>query len=430
MTVNPLQQVDDNRFDVPLDINLARGINRLAALEPALDAPYFTVCLDWRPDGQRPDLRPARRVFDDQKQELLESLEAHTPPFESLSADVERINDWLETVDDTTQGIVIVACSARNVFEPFALAIPVETELTTGPLPSLRPLIEVADDYGLYAVILADQQEARLELFQQGIARRQSTMIGSDWPRHQQQGGWSQRRYQNAAEQRVMNFAKEVGEEIRARLDAAGVNHVVVAAGEPMASALDSELPQTVRDRIVGHISLGMEATPSQVASATADVIEQVERQQEQDAIQMVQDHRGPGQRTAVGVSDVLAALQSGQVMTLIMNDDFQGDGWADFNLHVFGAGSPPRRHPAGGNVGDIVQVPLAEAMLRLALSQAADIEIVQSDVPADPVTPDDVPDATDPMPRAEAALALDEMGGVAALLRFAVSDDEATPTA
>lgn len=426
MTVNPLNQIEDDRFDVSLDIGLAGAIDRLAALEPSLDAPYLTVCLDWRPEGQRPGMRAGRRFFEDQTQELLAQYDAHTPAHDSLSADVARVGEWLGSVDEAAQGVVVVACSAKGVFEPFALAAPVESNLLTGPLPSLRTLMRVADDYGLYAVILADQQEVRLTLIQQGVARRQATMIGSDWPRHQQQGGWSQKRYQNAAQQRVVNFAKEVSEEIRARLDRARVRQVVLAAGEPVASALEEALHETVRERIVGQVALDMESTPAEVVEATAPLVERAERERERATVQLVEDSRGPGNRAVVGIDDVLAALQSGQVMTLVMNGDFHADGWADFGLPLYGAGEPPRQHPAGGDAGDIVPVALGDVLLQLALGLDAEVELVQTIVPVEEDA--EVREAGTPFPRSEAAIALDAAGGVAALLRYAVSDEESAP--
>ncbi len=426
MTVNPLHQIDDDRFDSSLDLGLAGAIDRLAALEPSLDAPYLTACIDWRPDGQRPDVRAGRRFFDDQTQELLAQYDAHTPAHDSLSADVARIGEWLDAVDDAAQGIVVVACLAKGVFEPFALAVPVESDLLTGPLPSLRAILRVADDHGLYAVILADQQEVRLTMIQQGVARRQATMEGSDWPRHQQQGGWSQKRYQNAAEQRVTNFAKEVAEEIRARLDRAGVRQVVLAAGEPMASALEEALHESVRERIVGRVALDMEATPAEVVAATASIVEAAERERERAAVQLVEDSRGPGNLAVVGVEDVLTALQSGQVMTLVMNEDFHAGGWADFGLPLYGAGGPPKQHPAGGDADDIVPVELGDLLPRLALGLDAEVEVVQAVVPVEDDA--EVREAGQPFPRSAAAQTLDAAGGVAALLRYAVSDEESVP--
>lgn len=428
MTVNPLNQIEDDRFDVSLDLGLAGAIDRLAALEPSLDAPYLTVCLDWRPEGQRPGMRAGRRFFEDQTQELLAQYDAHTPAHDSLSADVARIGKWLDGVDEAAQGVVVVACSANGVFEPFALAVPVESDLLTGPLPSLRTLMRVADDYGLYAVILADQQEVRLTMIQQGVARRQATMIGSDWPRHQQQGGWSQKRYQNAAQQRVANFAKEVSEEIRARLDHARVRQVVLAAGDPIASALEEALHESVRERIVGRVALDMESTPAEVVEATAPLVEQAERERERAAVQLVEDSRGPGNLAVVGLDDVLTALQSGQVMTLVMNEDFQADGWADFGLPLYGAGEPPKQHPAGGDAGDIVPVALGDVLLQLALGLDAEVELVQTVVPVEEDA--EVREAGTPFPRSEAAKALDAAGGVAALLRYAVSDEGSAPEA
>ncbi|HMM43894.1 MAG TPA: hypothetical protein PKA95_18520, partial [Thermomicrobiales bacterium] len=168
------------------------------------------------------------------------------------------------------------------------------------------------------------------------------------------------------------------------------------------------------------------ESTPAEVVEATAPLVERAERERERATVQLVEDSRGPGNRAVVGIDDVLAALQSGQVMTLVMNGDFHADGWADFGLPLYGAGEPPRQHPAGGDAGDIVPVALGDVLLQLALGLDAEVELVQTIVPVEEDA--EVREAGMPFPRSEAAIALDAAGGVAALLRYAVSDEESAP--
>lgn len=432
MSVNPVDQIKDEQIESPLNLELQEALRKLAVLEPSPEAPYLTVILDWVPQGENPNMRPGRRVFADQTKAMLDPLQAHTPEHDSLSADVERISDWLDNeVDPSAQSICVVACNAKGVFETFALGVPVpENLIVTGPVPHLSPLVRVAEDFEPYVVLLADQKDAVMVLISQRHAQATMTATGDDWPRHQMKGGWSQRRFQNGAQERIDNFAKEVSEELRSRMDEFGVQRLILAMDEVAGSAYNNALHQSVQERVVGTTQIDIRATMADIIRESSPIIDQAERDRERETVQAVEDSRGEGNLAVVGAEDVIVALQTGQVMTLVINDDFRGEGWGDFTFPVYGVGAPPKQHPAGGDTSNIVPLALEQEMIRLAIQIGAEIEIVDSTVPmTSAVEGESIRDASEPMPRSEAAQILDAAGGVAALLRYALSDEQSTAT-
>ena len=297
----------------------------------------------------------------------------------------------------------------------------------TGPTPALATLARVAEDLAPYAVLLADQREAALSLITQATPARRVDVEGTDYPRKQSQGGWSQRRYQNRADERVEAFARTVAEETRRFLDEQRVGALALLGDEVITPVLMDAFHQTVTDRIVGTMEFDIRATESQVVEATLPVVAQAEREREAAAVQAVTDGVGAGTTGVAGPDDTLTALQAGQVMTLVMNDDFAAPGWADFSLPLYGVGDPPTEHPAGGDRASIVAVNLEEELVRLAIQTGAAIEIVKTDVPVTAAEQAAVPDAAAALPRSPAALALDALGGVSAVLRFALDVDQPT---
>src|SRR6266508_2249379 len=95
------------------------------------------------------------------------------------------------------------------------VSTPVATDVSTGPTPSLRQLARIAEDFPTFAVVVADQREAVIWLMERRIWQRSVEVSGTDYPRHQQQGGWSQRRYQARADERIEALAKTVADETR-----------------------------------------------------------------------------------------------------------------------------------------------------------------------------------------------------------------------
>jgi hypothetical protein len=429
MATQPVERVQELVHRTPLALRLRETIGRLADLTPSLDAPYLTVALDWRPQGDAPGTRPARRQFNDMAEELRGRFGPRGVAFDSLDADLNRIAVYLDNeLDPGAQGIVIVACAQRDVFAPVPLDVPVVTEITTGPTPSLRQLARIVEDYPTYAAVVADQREAMIWVLERRIWRRSVEVSGTDYPRHQQQGGWSQRRYQARADERIEAFAKTLAEETRRLFDDLRFAYLIVGADEVTATPFLAALHESVKDRLIGVIPLAVTAAPQDVLAATEPIVEEAERKRELEAVQQVRDGVGAGGKGVAGPVDTLTALQTGQVMTLVINDDFAGPGWADFTLPLYGVGEVPAQHPAGGDVANLMPVALEDELLRLAFQVGAEVEVVQSAVPVGADEQRRVPDADEAPPRAQAALELDTLGGVGGVLRYAL--DAGQPTA
>jgi len=417
MATEPIRRVREQSHETALDLDIRAMLRHLAALPPSIDAPYVTVALDWQPDGgdpgraatpeirpserrsTRPEPGPSRRPSRQLMERELEVLLADHGPrgaaFDSLSADAERIATYLdEELDPSAQGVFIVACDALGVFEPLALGLPVPTRVAVGPAPALSALAWLDDDHPTYAVLLADQHEATLSLITQATLDQSVALDSSEYPRKQQQGGWSQRRFQARADERVAAFARGIAEETRQALDEAEVGMLIVAGDEVITSALDPAFHQTVTDRIVGVLRLDIGATQEEIVAAAMPLVAQAERDRETEAVAALEDGLGGDGAAAVGPDDTLTALQAGQAATLVLVDDFSGQGWADYALPLHGVGDVPAEHPAGGDPSQIVPVALEDELIRLAISTGAEVQIVHSTSPIRAVDLDEIPDA------------------------------------
>jgi hypothetical protein len=450
MATDPVERIRTFAHETPLAFDLATTLTRLAVLPPSTEAPYLTVALDWRPEGAAPGRKPPpepkrsqrraprddvgaprRPSWEQVRRDLDELVHRYGPrgvAFDSLSADVQRLTTYLdEELDPAAQGVIVVVCQHQGVFEPVPLDVPVTTGIAVGPIPSLLQLVHAAEDFPPYAVLVADQREAIIWLMERQTWERGVQLEADDYPRKQQQGGWSQRRYQARADERVEAFAKTIAGEVRRALGEGNVAipYLIVAAEEPMSSALAAEFHQTVSDRIIGHITLPNDASDVQVAAAAAPLLANVERQREMAAVQAVRDGVDAGSLGVAGPADTLAALETGQVRTLVMNDDFSVPGWADYLLPLYGVGAVPGEHPAGGDASDIVPTALEDEVIRLAVQTNAGVELVQTSVPVGPDELAHIPAADDPTPRAEAAKALDELGGIGAILRYSIEENQ-----
>lgn len=426
MATDPVEMVSHTTFGGPRSADLSALMRRLAALPPARDAPYLTVSADLRPEGSAPDRRPGVDMLERAIRAATQEHAAHTSARECLDRDAARIAEAIRSAPSEMLGFFAVACGDEGVFESIAVQAPLPTSVALGPTPRLLELARLAEEQPACAVLTADGREAMLVVVSAASPDALISVQANGYPRKQMQGGWSQQRYQARADERLEAFARVLAAELRRLVESKQVDLVVLATDEPMRSALHDELHQMVRERLAGQLPLALDLSPQALAERAAPVIRDAARRREQAQVAAVREGAGPGGRSVVGIDETLAALQTGQVMTLVMNDDFAAAGWADFDQGVYGTGAPPRRHPAGGDLANLREIDLAQELARLALQFDAAIEVVQSAAAVSPGERAGSAGAGNGA-RTEAARALDALGGVGAILRYTLTPDRST---
>ena len=172
---------------------------------------------------------------------------------------------------------------------------------------------------------MADQHEAILTYLSRGRTRKTVTLTSTDYPWHQQTGGWSQARLQRRAEERVKAFAKDVAAETRKSLERTGIEALIVAGNELMTTALDHEFHASVKERIVDTNRLDITANDDGIIEATQGIAERAERDRDRDReaylVQMIQDQIGSDARGVGGPDDTLLALETDADIDIIHPD-------------------------------------------------------------------------------------------------------------
>lgn len=442
MATDPTRSI--RAFDHPstFDLSADELLARLADLPAQYEVPYLTVTLDWSVAGDNPARRAApetrrsqptqddggssRPALTELEQTLKRLIDEHGPRgdvFDALQKSQDRINAWLQNeLDPAASGVYIVSHEPSGVFEATGLNLPIDTSINLSNAPRLYKLVRLVEDYPTYAVLQADQENATLSFVTHGARDRSVQLESSLYPRKQQQGGWSQKRYQRRADERVEAFARDTMGEVDNALRDTGVDVLIMAGSEVMMSALNHAMPDRLKDIVFDTVRMESVVTPQEKIEQTIPVAESAEREREQASVDRLKNAIGQGQLGTAGPNEVIRKLQNGQVDTLVMCDTFEGDGWADYEMHIYGAGNLPTSHPAGGDVTKLVPVDLRDELVRLALSSGAEVDIIHSSTPVEDDT--DVRGATEKMPMTQAARELVEMGGVGAVLRYAMTGD------
>lgn len=440
MSNDAIKRASGAVYESALTPGLGEVLQALAALPAQTEVPYVTASIDWTVDGWAPGKTYGAEVKASQRRsggdahaegttrrigrneiahELKKLVDAHGPRgplFDAFLANSEQILNFLDSeLDPSAHGAFVVAHAPTGLLETVALGMPIPTSLRVGPTPTLSKIARQIEDNPPYAVLLGDQQQANLTIVTRSRPAGSLSMTGSRWPKHQKQGG-AQQRYQERAENRIDTFVKDVAAVAEQEMQALGIQMVVVAGDEVFTSALNAGISKQLREKVVKTIALDIRSTEPEIVAATMPIIEEAERAKELADAKAVHGAIASDNRGAGGAIAVLQALGAGQVDRLIMNEDVEETGWADFTLGLYGAGAVPATHPAGGDVANLVEIDLDEELIRQAVQTGAAIEIIDIEVPVDGTH---VPKAGEPLPRSEAATILDQFGGVAAILRF-----------
>lgn len=442
MATDPTRWV--RAFDHPstFDHSADELLARLADLPAQYEVPYLTVTMDWTVKGSNParrsaeetrrsqptdddggSSRPALREFEQRIKGLIDEHGPRGETFDALQRSQERISNWIQhDLDPAASGVYIVSHEPSGVFEATGLNLPIDTSVNLDTVPRLYKLVRLVEDYPTYAILQADQENATLSFVTHGARDRSVQLESNLYPRKQQSGGLNQRRYQKRADERVEAFARDTMNEVDKALRDTGVDVLILAGSEVMMSALNHAMPDRLKDIVFDTIRMESVISPEEKVKQTIPIAERAEREREQASVERLKNAIGQGNMGSVGASEVLRNLQNGQVDTLVMNDTFEGEGWADYEMHVYGVDNLPTNHPAGGDVSKLVAVNLRDELVRLALSSGAQVDIIHSTMPVDDDA--DVRDADEKFPKTQAATELEDMGGVGAILRYAMTGD------
>ncbi len=294
-------------------------LDQLAEFEPTT-FPVLSVYLNMQRDqnGRAPELRP---YLERELKPLARSWQAGTPERESFDRDAERILAFVdESVDRSTNGLALFACSAKDFFESIEMKAPIaEHRIYVYNQPHLYQLALVDDENPRYAAAITDANRARIFVFGLGGTLDFERVTGKKMHRVKV-GGWSQARYQRRVENAQQAHAKEVAEQLARIAREDRVSRIVVTGDPETVPLLMEELPQDVRELVVEGPKIGRDASETDVFTATMEKIKEGDAKSDAEKVErLLQAYRGRG-LAAVGPEASLEALTNGQVDELLLS--------------------------------------------------------------------------------------------------------------
>jgi hypothetical protein len=243
------------------------------------------------------------------------------------------IDRAMSGVDPGAHGVVIIADHSGVLLTEELPEAPRSERAGWAPLPYLSAVLEHRQAAIPTIVVLADRNGADVVVNRPGQGERTEEITGDEYPvTKAAPGGWSQRRYQQRAQDSWERNADDVAGEVARLARTVHPDLVVLGGDERAVTLVRGSLPEELRE-ITRTITSGRAIDRSEqhrdrdirrlvdtvVASETVDVLQQFAAED------------GRHQRAANGVDATFSALQQSQVDLLLVHDDVDDDRTAWF---------------------------------------------------------------------------------------------------
>lgn len=291
---------------------------------------------------------------------------------------VARVASALDAADPGAQGVAIVGVlDGPLVVEE--LPEPPRRELVQwAPVPALGAILERRQGDIPAIVVRADRAGADLVITRPGVGDDERSVEGEDYPiTKSKPGGWSQRRFQQRAEDSWEQNAGAVAEEVR-QLAATMFPDLVVLGGDERAVNLIQEALPVELQAVTRMITSGraVDGSEERRDEDVARFVRSAVAEETVELIQAFQDHGGSRAQAANGAGDTVRALQQAQVDVLLVHDgvDSERTGWIADGPGMVALDATELEHLGGK---DPVSGRLTDVAILAALRTGASVRVI-----------------------------------------------------
>ena len=300
-------------------------------------------------------------------------------------------------VTPRTQGLAVFVDGEGDVRERIELPLRLMNRLVIEPSPHVRPVAHALSLLEPFVIARVSRDESSLLVVDEwGVASEDD--LPGPWLRSsdRETGEVSIKEYYAAARQEALvelHF-KEVGTALAKLLETSGAPRAVLCAQHDIASGFRRTLPAAVAAKVVAEIPFDAAASTGQMVVSARAAVERAHHEEMAALASRIREVLGGGGRGVSGFDDVLAAVVRGQLQTLLVDRNYRLPGWRCGSCDQAGLSVVESCPVCGGE-----PVPVSDVIgeiVRLTILQNGRVEVGEN-IPA-----------------------LDELGGVAGVLRYA----------
>jgi peptide chain release factor subunit 1 len=314
-----------------------------------------------------------RSLLDEAERRLRESDGLPHQDRVDLHASLKRAAELLERDLPTegAQAVAVFVSNASDLFEVIALPRPVPSRVAIGRSPLVGPLARL-ERRERWCVALVSRRDARVFRGSPESLREVEQIHDVVFGQHDQ-GGWSQARYQRGIEKEKDDHLRHTAEVLMKHFKRRPFQRLILGGPRVVVADFESKLHGYLSERLAGRIDVDVDtATPDKVLRKARPLLEELEEEREATALERL----GDGSRAALGLDEVLQALNERRVESLLLDERFSAAGTACPECGWVGP-EGERTCPVDGRELERLD-DLTEAAIELTLQQSAEILAVR----------------------------------------------------
>ena len=293
---------------------------------------------------------------------------------------LERIDALVPDAHLEGECLAVIADGEQILHIEHGSAVGPNDEARWGAVPRLLPIVGWRRSQPAYVVVLTDRTGADLFGLARGIPDVVHGEVEGDHDeiRKVGPGGWSQRRFQERAEDSWRGNAEQVAERVTKLAESIRAEFVVVAGDVRAVELLRGALPDRVGFAV--HVVEGerpWDGKGDPLPEETVDIVERHVRERGEALMARFAEERGQRDRAADGIAAAVGALSRAQVAVLLVAERGEDDRSLWFgpeptlvalherDLKELGVDSPE-------------QAPAADVLVRAALGTGAALRLLE----------------------------------------------------
>jgi hypothetical protein len=249
--------------------------------------------------------------------------------------DAERIENYFDhEYDWSGRSVVVYSSAPAGYFKAFPLAVPVKSLVRLSSRPFIKPLADLWDAYGGYAVALVDRQGARLFSFHMGLLEEQEGTMGEE-VRHIKHGeasslagtrGGAAGKTSSVDEQLNRNF-RDAAAFAAGFFEKTHPRRVLLGGTDENVAAFRQLLPKAWQSVVAGTFHSPITASHADVLTKAIRLGKEAEEAQEASLVIQAVAAAAKGVGGAVGLEAVLSAVAEHRVRLMLAADGFYAAG-------------------------------------------------------------------------------------------------------
>lgn len=235
-------------------------------------------------------------------------------------ADVQRAMETIaEMKGNGGRAKVIFACNREKLWREFNVSGDFAVSAEAGPAFALAPLV-AQETQERYCIALADRNRARLLLLEGGQIAEHSQVLDEDQEKIRTTGTSKAQIYERRKEEQVRRHYQFLAEHLRHFYEHKDYDCLMVGCRDEMWPEIEAALHSELKRIFVGRFTVdpGM-ATAEEIREKAQAIVDQRDREDEQRLLERAVGGAASHGRGAVGLRDVIDALEKGEVRMLLL---------------------------------------------------------------------------------------------------------------